>query len=201
MPIIAGRASAAYGSGFGAVTTIPYQGPFGAYDALATVTVPSGGLASVTFAGIPTGYKHLQIRYSARTANSYQFDFTNMIFNDDSTNNTYLNHMFSGNGASAQSEYFGIGGGLYGMGITAGNTNTSGVFGTGVIDILDYSNTNKNKTIKAFSGFNNNDSNNGRQVALSAGLWLNTQAVNVINLNGNGANLLQNSTFALYGVK
>ena len=35
----------------------------GNYDALATVTVPSGGLSSITFAGIPTtGYSHLQIR-------------------------------------------------------------------------------------------------------------------------------------------
>jgi molecular chaperone HtpG len=32
-------------------------GPDGAYDALATVTVPSGGLASITFAAIPNTYK------------------------------------------------------------------------------------------------------------------------------------------------
>jgi hypothetical protein len=38
-----------------------YDGPFGAYDSLATVTL-SADAASVTFAGIPSGYKHLQIR-------------------------------------------------------------------------------------------------------------------------------------------
>jgi hypothetical protein len=46
----------------------------GNYDALGTVTVPSGGLSSVTFAGIPqTGYSHLQVRIMAvtnTTANS-----------------------------------------------------------------------------------------------------------------------------------
>ena len=186
-------------SGISGHLTPPWS-PEGAYDALATVTLTTA-TPSITFAGIPTGYKHLQIRYLARTSNAYQFDFTNMFFNNNSTAGTYVTHMLSGNGASAQSEYFGTGGGLYGMGIAAGNTNTSGVFATGVIDILDYANTSKNTTIKALSGFNNNDSNNGRQVALSSGLWLNTEAVNLINLNGNGGNLLQHSEFSLYGVK
>ncbi len=175
--------------------------PAGAYDALTTVTVPSGGVSSITFAGIPTGYKHLQIRYLARTANSYQFDFVNMFFNNNQTAGTYVTHMLSGTGAAAQSESFGASTIFYGTGIAPGNTNTSGVFGTGVIDILDYTNTSKNTTIRTLSGFNNNDSNNGRQIALSSGVWLNTEAVNTIVLNGNGANLLQNSQFALYGVK
>ena len=45
-------------------------GPVGAYDALATVTVGSGGVSSITFAGIPTGYKHLQIRQIAKSTNT-----------------------------------------------------------------------------------------------------------------------------------
>ena len=37
--------------------------PSGAYDALASVTIPAGQTAtSIVFAGIPSGYKHLQIR-------------------------------------------------------------------------------------------------------------------------------------------
>ena len=48
-----------------------YGGPYGAYDSLATVTVPSGGVASVTFAGIPSGYQHLHIGGGARTDRGY----------------------------------------------------------------------------------------------------------------------------------
>ena len=36
--------------------------PQGAYDALSTVTVPAGGVATITFAGIPNTYKHRQLR-------------------------------------------------------------------------------------------------------------------------------------------
>ena len=173
----------------------------GSYESIATVTVGSGGQSTITFSVIPSTYKHLQIRYLARTANSYQFDFTNMIFNNTPTAGTYATHMLSGNGSAAQSEYLGTGGNLYGTGIVPGNTNTTGVFGAGIIDILDYTNTNKNTTIRTLSGFNNNDTNNGRQIALSSGVWLNTSAINRIDLSGNGANLTQYSSFALYGIK
>jgi len=46
----------------------------GAMDALATVTVPSGGVSSITFSALPqTGYSHLQLRsfiLSSSTASS-----------------------------------------------------------------------------------------------------------------------------------
>jgi hypothetical protein len=199
MPIIAGRASAAYGAGFGAITTPPFE-VNGSYDYLSTVIVPSGNLASITFNGIPSGYKHLQVRYNARTTNAYQFDFINMIFNSD-TSASYRTHLLSGSGASATSENLGVSASFYGMGIAPGNTNTTNVFGSGIIDILDYSNTNKNTTVRTLSGFNNNDSNNGRQIGLGSGLYIKTNAVISISINGNGGNLIQNSSFTLYGVR
>ena len=73
--------------------------PQGAYDSLATVTVPSGGVASVTFAGIPSGYKHLQIRalYKVNNTNSGSSRIT---YNGDSGNN-YSSHYLIGDGSSA----------------------------------------------------------------------------------------------------
>lgn len=178
------------------------QGAFaGDYESIATVTVGSGGAATVTFSSIPATYKHLQIRYIARTSAAYQFDFTNAFFNNSTTAGTYVTHMLDGTGAAAQGESFGSAGGFYGAGLAAGNTNGSNVFGVGIMDILDYTDTNKNTTIRTLSGFNNNDTNNGRQIALSSGVWLNTSAVNRIDFNGNGNNLLQYSSFALYGIK
>jgi hypothetical protein len=38
-------------------------GLVGSYDALAAITVPSGGLSSISFAGIPTGYRQLQLGF------------------------------------------------------------------------------------------------------------------------------------------
>jgi hypothetical protein len=135
-----------------------------------------------------------------RTGNSYQFDFATMQFNSD-TGSNYVTHMLSGTGSAAQAEFLGNSTAFYGAGLAAGNTNTSGVFAGGIIDILDYTNTNKNKTIRSLSGLNNNDTNNGRQIALASGVWLNTSAVNNIVIGGNGGTLQQYSSFALYGVK
>ena len=41
--------------------------PAGAYEPLASITVPSGGLSSIVFGSIPQTYAHLQLRYTART--------------------------------------------------------------------------------------------------------------------------------------
>ena len=172
----------------------------GDYESIATVTVGSGGSSSITFSSIPSTYQHLQIRYLARSNSIYQFEFANMQFNSD-TSSSYVTHMLSGTGAAAQSESFGASSSFYGAGLCAGNPNSSGVFAAGVIDLLDYANTNKNKTIRTLSGLNNNDSNTGRQIALSSGVFIKTDAISSIVLTGNGANFSQYSSFALYGIK
>jgi len=69
-----------------------------------------------------------------------------------------------------------------------------------VIDILDYANANKYKTIRSLSGTDYNNSN-GR-LFYSSGNWRSTSAVTTITLtNDSGTNFTQYSSFALYGVK
>jgi hypothetical protein len=70
--------------------------PEGAYDSLATVTL-SANTSSITFAGIPAGYKHLQLR--ATWANSTGAD-TWMRINGD-TGSNYAAHYLNGNGSAA----------------------------------------------------------------------------------------------------
>jgi hypothetical protein len=195
MPIIAGRASAAYGAGFGAITTPPYQGPFGAYDALASIDVPSAGLASITFAGIPTGYKHLQIRGIARTTRVATADGLRFEFNGD-TSTSYYSHSFYGAGSSQGS--YASANKIESWVIGADNAGTN-VFGVFVTDILDYSNANKNTTIRTLTGIENNGDG---QVAFNSGVWLNTSTVTNIRLfSDSSANFKLYSSFALYGVK
>jgi hypothetical protein len=200
MPIIAGRASAAYGAGFGALTTIPYQGPFGAYDALATITVPSGGLASITFAGIPTGYKHLQLRgigkmTSTGASGDEPWRFT---FNGD-TGSNYTSHMLygTGNGGSGNS-YSNVNAtftSFYGLPFSGSNTSWGGI----VMDILDYGSLVKNKTVRALTGWDNNG--NG-DVLIGSALWNNSStAINTVTLTSPAGNLAEYTNIALYGVK
>jgi hypothetical protein len=175
--------------------------PEGAYDSLATVTVPSGGVASITFAGIPQGYKHLQLRTSMQTNRAtYGTDDCYMRLNSDSGSN-YANHGLYGDGSSAAA--FG----------SASQTQVSiGKTGTGVInnfsgavtDYLDYANTNKYKTVRTLSGADTNGlvAGYGGQIFLLSNLWMNTAAISTIYLYPVvGTQFNQYSTFALYGVK
>jgi hypothetical protein len=176
-------------------------GPEGAYDSLATVTVPSGGVASVTFAGIPSGYKHLQIRAIGRTTTAGSSDNAIHIrFNGDSGSN-YSYHAVFGDGGSAFSyAVTSSASGQISQLPTAGRT--ANAFGSSVTDILDYANTSKNKTIRSLCGNSTNDT--AGLIGLISSAWYSTSTVTSITLisAATGAfTFAEYSTFALYGVK
>jgi hypothetical protein len=172
----------------------------GNYDALATVTVPSGGLSSITFAGIPTtGYTHLQIRGIVRDnrSNSGNGSYASLTYNSTG-GSLYTTHQLYGNGTTASS-YGTSGNSTTEFARIADAGTTSGVFSTFTMDILDYANTNKNKTTRTLAGY---DNNGGGQLYLWSGLWASTDAINSINIADAGGTLFsQYSSFALYGVK
>jgi hypothetical protein len=165
--------------------------PAGAYDALASVTVPSGGAASVTFAGIPTGYKHLQIRGIGKPTSAGGQEVY-IRYNGDSAATSYFSHQLYGSGTAAVSASYGTVNQAY---ITYWSGSE---FGSFVCDILDYSNTNKNTTTRALGG---HDLNGSGFILLRSGLWINTSAVSSINLFLSSGNFAQYSQLALYGVK
>ena len=170
--------------------------PEGAYDSLATVTL-SAATSSITFAGIPSTYKHLQIRYIGRnSATGSAFATLRMRMNGYSS--AYPLHRLFGDGAtasgySATTEVY-----IQDTMSMASNSATASVFGAGIIDLLDYADTNKFKTLRALSGTDNNGSG---QIILGSGLYQQTTAITSITLEANGVNWLTNSSFALYGVK
>lgn len=171
--------------------------PQGAFDALATVTVPSGGVASVEFTGIPSQYKHLQLRISSRLNYANWWASTSMRFNGDSGNN-YSYHDLLGEGASAQAQNATSQNKMY-IGWSAGTTTNANVFGSIIVDILDYTDTLKNKTVKSLTGV---DGNGGGIVSLESNAWYSTSVVNSISIiPNNGTTFQQYSTFTLYGVK
>jgi hypothetical protein len=169
--------------------------PEGAYDSLATVTVPSGGVASITFAGIPSTYKHLQIRYFSRDNAAGGNNNLLVTFNNDTAGN-YSWHYLTGDGSSA---FAGANTSTTSIlsGKVAAATAGASIFGVGVIDILDYQNTNKYKTLRALTG---NDNNGSGSVFYASGLWQSTSAITSISLSS-GNTQQQYSQFALYGVK
>ena len=171
--------------------------PNGSMDALATVTVPSGGAASVEFAGIPQGYKHLKICAITRsTTGGTGSGGTKIQFNGDTNFANYTYHRLIGDGSSPNA--YGQAGGDYPF-ILPLDGNTAGAYAAGIIDILDYSSITKNKTMKVLDGA---DYNGSGVVGFKSQLWMNSSsAILSIVLTPSTGNFKQYSQFALYGVK
>lgn len=169
--------------------------PASNFESISTVTVGAGGSASVTFSSIPATYKHLQIRYLAsdsRTGTPWSDGY--IRFNSDTAAN-YSTHVLLGDGTSAAS-----GGGANGTYITGavfGDASPTQNYGAGVIDILDYANTNKYKTLRSLSG---NDENGSGFLAMYSGSWRSTSAINSITFTSITPNFREYSSFALYGI-
>ena len=172
------------------------------YESIATVTVGSGGSSAITFSSIPSTYKHLQIRAIASSVQGLDRGGTYIYarFNSD-TGTNYSWHQLKGNNSTAAA-----GGGANEDAIYGSDTLYSGgvanVFGAMVMDILDYANTSKYKTVRILSGFDSNSASTGNtSIGLNSGLWRNTAAISTITIPNNGFNFAQNSQFALYGIK
>jgi hypothetical protein len=168
--------------------------PSGAYESIATVSVGGGGAADVEFTSIPATYTHLQIRgIGAMTASGP--DDLRIRFNAD-TGNNYARHYIVGSGSAASAS----GTATTSFGIIGANPlpTTANTFGAAIVDILDYANTNKYKTMRALAGY---DANGSGYVGLSSALWQNTNAITSIKLYPAASTFPQYSSFALYGIK
>jgi hypothetical protein len=161
------------------------------YESIQTIPVTST-TSSITFTSIPSTYKHLQIRGIVKLSQSGEMD---LQFNSD-TGSNYSYHRIYGNGSSVVAE-------------GAANTSQATVgyyvsatnnFNGFVIDILDYANTNKFKTIRSLNG---NDTNGGGLVLLDSSSWRSTSAITSIKFFSKdiSRDLTQYSSFALYGIK
>ena len=168
-------------------------GAVGDFESIATVTC-SGGETTITFSSIPATYTHLQIRGIANISTA---DALSPIrFNSDSGAN-YVYHRLTGNGTTAAA--------ASGTSMTGGKANAgigfpsgANIFGPFIMDILDYANTSKYKTMRTLTG---GDSNGSGGVEFDSGLWMSTSAISTILFTAASGTFTQYSSFALYGVK
>lgn len=168
-------------------------------EPIATTVVGSGGVNTVIFNDIPQGYKHLQIRAIARDNRSASGSNLYVQFNSDSGPN-YATHALYGNGASVTALFDGASQTSAAMMRISTSSIGSSIFAGGIVDILDYSNTNKNKTLRVLSGFDDNAVSGG-QIYLWSGLWMSTSAISSITIVPVTSPIQQYSRFSLYGIK
>jgi hypothetical protein len=167
---------------------------FNSYESIMTAT-PTG--STFTFSVIPSDYKHLQIRSLAKmTSTAGANDDGYIIQINGDTGSNYAWHMLYGTGNGVANATGGTSQTrMYPYGLPFGGNNG---FGAMITDVLDYTNTNKNTTLRFLSGYDNNGAGD---VLLASGLWMNTSAVTSITISASYGNFASGSHFALYGIK
>ena len=173
--------------------------PTSGFVSLATI---NGSGSTLTFSSIPSIYTHLQIRasvQSGRTSNAY--DGFNIQLNSDTGSNYAYHQLFADN-----RPYIASGGASSQTSINVSNIaalyGTSNVTSALVMDILDYTNTNKYKTVRILTGYDTNQSGIiSGGAGIESGLWQSTSVINSITLFGAINGFTNKTQFALYGVK
>ena len=169
------------------------------YTSIATATSPSGG--TVSFINIPQNYSHLQLRVFVRGTYTGSGSVNeNPFFRlNGSTSYQFAGHSLFASTSSAYSQgYTGINYGDLSIGM-ANAYLTANVFGCYIIDILDYTSTVKNKTIKMVGGYQQNGLG---AVGLSSTIMLSNDPITTISQFGGTSQtgFAAGTSIALYGI-
>ena len=172
----------------------------GDFESIATMTVGSGGAASMEFTSIPGTYRHLQVRILARDDRTGTNLNSLYVQVNGDTGSNYVDHYIIADGSSVTA---GAGGSPPNTEVRLALSTTvdaaASIFGANVVDILDYSSTTKNTTVRNLYGA---DLNGSGTIRLRSGLWMSTAAVTSLKFYPTAsASFAQHSTAALYGIK
>jgi hypothetical protein len=172
------------------------------FESVATAT-GTGSSGTITFSSIPSTYKTLEIRYTAKsTTNANDYYQLRLQFNGSTSG--YAHHGISADGNNVTAT--GVTGLSY-LQTSFGNipgsgANLTNIPGSGIIKITDYASTAKNKTLTMLAGFDlNRVGGLPGYMHLYSGLWANTSAVDSLTITLPTGSFTTGSTFALYGVK
>lgn len=189
MPII-GSLAGASSRALGGLRSFGSQEVSGNFVSLATAYVSSPQFG-ISFTDISQSFTHLQLRFRLSTNAEYS---GRIYFNDDETHANYNYSWLQGNGTNVN--FF-----IQNLFSYVNYDNTSGSFySVGIIDIYDYKNVNKRKTVSSTMGWSNSSGQNTQNIV--GALWKNTNAINKITIKPDSAqNFKVGSTIALYGIK
>lgn len=160
-----------------------------------------GTASQLTFSNIPQTYTHLQVRAYIRGTNTSANEQILMACNLDFTAGRYLfGHHFHSSGSSCvitntsntASYHFGA--------FVPGDSAAANVYGNAIMDIFDYSRTDKFKTIKSFGGYDLNAATG--YIGLFSGVYADTAAISNLNfaITGSPFNFKTGSVISLYGI-
>jgi hypothetical protein len=167
-------------------------------DSLGSSTLNSVGSTGASFTNIPQTYQHLQVRFTILSQTSTN-DFS-LFFNNVSTGTSYTYSAIVAKPTTSTSSATStaLADKPYIFMLDGEFTNLpSGQTLTGVINIHDYANTNKFKTVSSLYG---SDQNGNGLIINRTGLYKSTNAITRVDVF-NGYNFGIGTSFSLYGIK
>jgi hypothetical protein len=169
----------------------------GAYELIST-TILTGDNNSIVFSSIPQTYKHLQVRVVSKTKDTGLGLYGVRL--NGVTSNSYSYHRLGTNSTGASVISQNTINTSWGPGYLYQPLNTtSGVFSASIIDILDYTSTTNNKTVRALNG--SHDPSGDKRVGLHSGNLRSTSAVTSVTVEDMVWTFVSGSRFSLYGIK
>lgn len=162
-----------------------------AYVPLATLTL-GGSAASVTFSSINQSYKDLVIVFEGKTAAS---NASRITFNGDTGANYWSARLESYASSASASNDSSLT--YHKMSQFANNLGT--VSTNFLVNIMDYTSTNKYKSLLASTAKGSQSGGGGRQTSIQSGSWRSTAAVTSITVF-TLSTFSAGSTFSLYGI-
>jgi len=162
------------------------------YTLIQSVTVGSGGAASIEFGSIPQTYTDLVLVSSLRSTSASNDLEMNLAFNGSTANftNKYMyGNAPAGTAASGSNAFY--------HGDVNGNGSTASIFTSTSLYIPNYAGS----TNKSYSIDNTMENNSTTSYPFFvAGLWSQTAAITSITIT-NASNFAQYSSASLYGIK
>jgi hypothetical protein len=167
------------------------------YIPITTVTVGSGGVASIDFTAIPQNYTDLILKLSLRDTTAANGKDIKIEFNGVTTNYSY--RRVYGDSAAAYSDTASTG-----QSLTINSANaTANTFANCEIYISNYTSANNKSWSADTVSENNASAANSAYANLYAGLWSNTSPITSISIKpvSGTPTFTQYSTATLYGIR
>jgi len=165
------------------------------FSKIQTVTVGSGGAASIEFTSIPATYTDLQIFLSSRSLQGNIYGGGALQFNAD-TGSNYRWKRLRGSGTSSGSDQANPATAITNWDVVGANA-TANIFSNIQIYIPNY-----RVAVQKAITVNYTGEHNGSEAHMGfvGGTWTNTGVITSIKLFSSGGNLIEHSSATLYGI-
>lgn len=168
------------------------------FEQIATAS-GTGSSGVITFSSIPSTYKHLQVRITAKSTAATIADGRqiNLTVNGVTGSSNYSGHWLQGDASSVSSSSF-INGSFIRINNTSTRSNETNAYGSSILDILDYGVTTKTKTVRVLMG----QISNVNVVEMASGnLFTSTAAITSLTFTLNAGSYATGSRISLFGIK